>query len=25
MAATPKTREAIDAVGAWLRDALRAG
>ena len=25
MAATPKTREAIDAVGAWLRDGLRAG
>ena len=25
MAATPKTREAIDAVGAWLRGALRAG
>jgi acetyl esterase len=24
MAATPKTREAIDAVGGWLRDALRA-
>ncbi len=25
MAATPKTREAIDAIGAWLRDGLRAG
>ena len=24
MAATPKTREAIDEVGGWLRDALRA-